>query len=146
MEPGDHAQLCSKLGQQDALLESQQQQLLAVMQRIQTISRQMATLSTAVQSACPTSADGTATPAVVASSGGARGLPQDPEVREPRLPAPERYNGAPGECRRGLPTGRASAPLTSSCPRAPAGLRLLVHRPGDGTRADAASLGEGVSV
>ena len=85
MEPADHAQLRSKLGQQDALLESQQQQLLAVMQCVLTISHQMAMLSTAVQSACPTTADGTATPAAAASSGGARGLPRDLEVREPRL-------------------------------------------------------------
>ena len=67
MEPADHAQLCSKLGQRDALLESQQQQPLAVMQCVQTISHQMATLSTAVQSACSTSADGTSTPAAAAS-------------------------------------------------------------------------------
>ena len=32
MEPADPAQLQLKLGQQDAMLESQQQQLLAVMQ------------------------------------------------------------------------------------------------------------------
>ena len=38
MEPADQAQLQHKLGQQEALLESQRQQLLAVMQCVQTIS------------------------------------------------------------------------------------------------------------
>ena len=51
MEPADPAQLTHKLGQQDAILESQQQQLLAVMQCVQTMTHQMATLSTAVQAA-----------------------------------------------------------------------------------------------
>ena len=56
MEPADQAQLCHKLGQQDVLLESQQQQLLAVMHCVQTISHQVSTLSTAVQAASPPSA------------------------------------------------------------------------------------------
>ena len=43
MEPADPAQLSHKLGQQDAILESQQQQLLAVMQCVQTMTPQMAT-------------------------------------------------------------------------------------------------------
>ena len=99
MEPADQAQLRSKLGQQDAMLESQQQQLLAVMQCVQSISHQMVALSTTVQSAGATPADGTANSAVSASAGSARSRSRDPEVREPRLPAPERYDGAPGECR-----------------------------------------------
>ena len=33
------------------------------------------------------------------SAGGNRSHSRDPEVREPRLPAPEHYDGAPGECR-----------------------------------------------
>ena len=51
MEPGDPAQLSHKLGQQEAILDSQQQQLLAVMQCIQMMTHQMATLSTAIQAA-----------------------------------------------------------------------------------------------
>ena len=53
MESADPAQLQLKLGQQDAILESQQQQLLAVMQCVQTIAHQMASLSTTVQAAHP---------------------------------------------------------------------------------------------
>ena len=41
MEPADPAQLQLKLGQQDAMLECQQQQLLAVMQCVQTMTHQM---------------------------------------------------------------------------------------------------------
>ena len=99
MEPADQAQLRSKLGQQDALLESQQQQLLAVMQCVQAISHQMAALTTTVQSTGANPADGTANSAGTASAGGARSRSWDPERREPRLPAPERYDGSPGECR-----------------------------------------------
>ena len=55
MEPADQTQLHHKLGQQDALLESQQQQLLAVMQCVQTISHQVSTLLTAFQAASPIS-------------------------------------------------------------------------------------------
>ena len=55
MEPADQTQLHHKLGQQDALLDSQQQ-LPAVMQCVQTISHQVATLSTAFQAASPISA------------------------------------------------------------------------------------------
>ena len=51
MEPADQTQFRHKLGQQDALLESQQQQLLAVMQCVHTISHQVSTLSTAFQAA-----------------------------------------------------------------------------------------------
>ena len=51
MEPADPAQLSHKLGQQDTILESQQQQLLAVMQYVQTMTHKMAALSTAVQAA-----------------------------------------------------------------------------------------------
>ena len=86
MEPADHAQLQSRLGQQDALLESQQ--LLAVMQCMQTTSHQMATLSSAIQSAQPTSADWSSAPAASAGSGGTMGLRHDPEVREPRQRPP----------------------------------------------------------
>ena len=53
MEPADPAQLQHKFGQQDAMLESQQQQLLAVMQCMQTMTHQMAPLSTAVQAVHP---------------------------------------------------------------------------------------------
>ena len=63
MEPADQTQLRHKLGQQDALLESQQQQLLAVMQCVQSISHQVSTLSTAFQAAGPTlAAQGTPVP------------------------------------------------------------------------------------
>ena len=41
MEPADPAQLQLKLRQQDAILESQQQQLLAVMQCVQTMTHQI---------------------------------------------------------------------------------------------------------
>ena len=51
MEPAEQAQLRSKLEQRDAMLESQQQQLLAVMQCVQSIAHQMAALSDTVQSA-----------------------------------------------------------------------------------------------
>ena len=47
-EPADPAQLTHKLGQQEAILDSQQQQLLPVMQCVQTMTHQMATLSTVV--------------------------------------------------------------------------------------------------
>ena len=82
MEPADQTQLHHMLGQQDALLESQQQQLLAVMQCVQTISHQVSTLSTAFQAASPISAARSAPDRVPASG-----------IREPRLPAPERYGG-----------------------------------------------------
>ena len=99
MELVDHAQLRSKLGQQDALLESQQQQLLAVMQCVQTITPQMDMLSTAVQSAHSTSANWTSSPSASVDPGGLPDQAPTPGIWEPRLPAPERYDGSPGECR-----------------------------------------------
>ena len=59
----------------------------------------MAALTTTVQSTGVNPADGTANSAGTASDGGARSRSWDPERREPRLPAPERYDGSPGECR-----------------------------------------------
>ena len=60
MEPADQAQLHSKLGRQDALLESQQQQLE---------SHQMAILSTTVQAVQSTSASWTPPPSTSESGG-----------------------------------------------------------------------------
>ena len=51
MEPADPAQLQHKRRQQDAMLETQQQQLLAIMQCVQMMTNQMATLSIVVQAA-----------------------------------------------------------------------------------------------
>ena len=82
MEPADQTQLRHKLAQQGALLESQQQQLLAVMQCVQTISHQVSTLSTAFQAASPTSA---------ARSAPVRGRAQT----EPRHPTPESRDSPP---------------------------------------------------
>ena len=97
MEPADPGQLQQKLGQQKALLESQQQQLLAVMQCVQTTTHQ---LSTAVQATHLTPAAWTL-PAPAPADYGSASAPPAPqqEIREPRLPPPERYNGSPGECR-----------------------------------------------
>ena len=75
MEPVDQTQLHKKLGQQDPLLESQQQQLLAVMQCVQTISHQVSTLSIAFQAASPISAARSAPAPEFAGPGGS---PQHP--------------------------------------------------------------------
>ena len=99
MEPADQAQLQHKLGQQEALLESQQQQLLAVMQCVQTISHQMATLSIAVQAASTTAAAWSTPVLTSADPGASPGRDSATRVRELRLPAPERYDGSLGKCR-----------------------------------------------
>ena len=102
MEPADPAQLQQKLGQQDTILESQQQQLLAVMQCVQTMTHQMVTLSTAVQAAHPSPASwSTSAPAPAPTDRGSAlpPLASSPGIHEPRLPPPERYDGSPGECR-----------------------------------------------
>ena len=99
MEPADPAQLSHKLGQQDAIVEQQQQQLLAVMQCVQTMMHQMANLSNAVQAVQMQPAGWTA-PTLAASDPVAVNPPPPPAavICEPRLPPPERYDGAPGEC------------------------------------------------
>ena len=81
-------------------MESQQQQLLAVMQCVQTMTHQMATLSTAVQAAHPPPVAWTPEAPLSTNYGSAptQPMPQQ-EIREPRLPPPERYDGSPGECR-----------------------------------------------
>ena len=99
MEPADQTQLHHKLGQQDALLESQQQQLLAVMQCVQTISHQVSTLTTALQAAPSISAARSAPVPECAGPGGSPDRASYAGYREPRLPAPERYDGSPGGCR-----------------------------------------------
>ena len=99
MEPADHPQLNHRLGQQDAQLESQQQQLLAVMQCVQTISHQVSTLTTALQAASPILAAQSAPALGCASPGGSPDRAAASGIREPRLPAPERYDGSPGGCR-----------------------------------------------
>ena len=100
MEPADPAQLQHKLGQQDAMLESQQQQLLAVMQCVQTMTHQMATLSTAVQAAHSIPAAWTPPASAHTDPGSVATQPASTqEIRKPRLPPPERYDGSPGECR-----------------------------------------------
>ena len=99
MEPADHPQLHHRLGQQDALLESQQQQLLAVMQCVQTISHQVSTLTTALPAASPISAVQSAPVPGCAGPGGSPDRAVAFGIREPRLPAPERYDGSPGGCR-----------------------------------------------
>ena len=100
MEPADLVQLHQKLGQQDAMLESQQQQLLAIMQCLQTMTHQMATLSTAVQAAHSIPAAWTPPASASPDPGSAPPRPASlQEIREPRLPPPEGYDGSPGECR-----------------------------------------------
>ena len=99
MEPADQTQLRHKLGQQDALLESQQQQLLAVMHCVQTISHQVSTLTTALQAANPISADRSAPVPECVGPGGSPDRAAYAGYREPRLPAPERYDGSSGGCR-----------------------------------------------
>ena len=75
MEPADQTQFHHKLGQQDALLESQQQQLLVVMECVQTISHQVSTLSTAFQAASPISAARSALAPGCAGPGGSVRVP-----------------------------------------------------------------------
>ena len=100
MEPADPAQLSHKLGQQEAILDSQQQQLLAVMQCVQTMTHQMATLSTAIQAANTIPAAWTTSTPVPPDLGAASpGTSTAAENCEPHLPLPERYDGSPGECR-----------------------------------------------
>ena len=82
------------------MLELQQQQLLAVMQCVQKMTHQMAMLSTAFQAVHPIPVAWTP-PA--SASPDPRSAPTRPtpfqEIREPRLPPPERYDRSPGECR-----------------------------------------------
>ena len=101
MEPADPAQLQHKLGQQDAIPESQQQQQrLAVMQCVQTMTHQMLTLSTVVQAAQPPPTSWTSPASAPTDQGSAPPPPaSSPETHEPHLPSPERYDGSPGECR-----------------------------------------------
>ena len=64
------------------------------MQCVQTMTHQMATLSTAVQATPLTPAAWIPAPADYGSAS-APPVPQQ-EIREPRLPPPERYDGSPG--------------------------------------------------
>ena len=100
MEPADPAQLQLKLGQQEAMLKSQQQQLLAVMHCVQTMTHQMASLSTTVQAAHPSPDPWTASAPAPTDLGSAT-LPLAPSlgIREHRLPPSERYDGSPGDCK-----------------------------------------------
>ena len=104
MEPADPTKLHQKLGQQGAILEAQQQQLLMVMQCVQTMTHQMADLSTSVRAMPPVFAPW------ASSSSAASSAPPDPGsalpplvpipgFHEPHLPPPERYDGEPGDCR-----------------------------------------------
>ena len=70
------------------------------MQCVQTMTHQMASLSTTVQAAHP-SPDPWAVPAPAPTGLGSVPLPPTPSsgIHEPRLPPPERYDGSPGECR-----------------------------------------------
>ena len=99
MEPADPAQLQQKLGQWDALLESQQQQLFSIMQCVQNLTHQMATLSTTVQATQP-SLNAWFPTTSTTDPGSAPPLSAPRQAnREPQLPPPERYDGSPGECR-----------------------------------------------
>ena len=99
MEPADQPQLNHRLGQQEALLENQQQQLLALMQCVQTISHQVSTLTTTLQATSSTSVAQSAPVPGNAGPGGSPDRAEAPRIREPQLPAPERYEGSPGGCR-----------------------------------------------
>ena len=84
----------------DSILESQQQQLLAVMQCVQTMTHQMTTLSTAVQATQSIPAAWTPPASAPTHLGPVAAQPASTrEIREPCLPPPERYDGSPGECR-----------------------------------------------
>ena len=69
------------------------------MQFVQTISHQMATLSTTVQAVQSTSASWTPPPSTYESGGAGVAPVWMPGTLEPRLPAPERFDGSPGEYR-----------------------------------------------
>ena len=69
------------------------------MQCVQTISHQVSTLTTALQAANPIQADRSAPVPQCVGPGGSPDRAAHAGYWEPRLPAPERYDGSAGGCR-----------------------------------------------
>ena len=114
MEPADPDQLQLKLGQQDTMLEFQQQQLLSVIQCVQTMTHYMVSLSTAVQAVHPSPDPWTISDPAPTDLGSAPPPPApSPGIHEPRLPPPERYDGSPGDYRSFLTQCQLSLQLSS---------------------------------